>query len=280
MENKASSPVAAPAPKPIDTKMSKLKVAFLYVLIGGLVISALISVVSILVGHFNEVSGKALLTTLIFVTHSLLVIAIVSADKNNRLGKDLISTTILGAVIANMFTSTLGTWQLWPNDASWKAFEVYLLAIGVAFIVTASLKLRLSGHKVTNNLVYATIGLILLLALLLVPWIVIPDSTIISSFYYRLVGAVTILAATTLSVSVIINRIAVSQHAELKVKTASGTLTGGMLAIYVSIGTIVALFWFTGFFSFIVGAASVDHITDSPYSSQDNSDFNYTYTKN
>jgi len=271
MEHKKSSPSVHVADKQvIEQKMGKLKVAFLYILIGGLVISALISVVAILIGEFNEAVLKALLTTFIFVTHSLLVIAIVSADRNNRLGKDIISTAILAAVIANMFTSTLGTWEIWAADASWKAFLVYMLVIGAAFIVTASLKLRLGAHKATNYLVYATAGLIVLLTALLVPWIVAPEADWINSFYYRVIGAVTILAATALSVSVIINRIAASQKPELTKRT-SAPLPGGMLAVYVTIGTVVGMFWFYGLFAFIAKATTSDRVESPTYNNRYNS---------
>ena len=258
MEEKTPVPVAPIAEaKPTNEKLGKLKLGLLYVLIGGLIVSALISVISILIGEFTEVAGKALLTTFILVTHSLLVIAIVSADRNNRLGKDLISTTILATVIANMFTATLGTWEIIPGDGAWRAFLVYMLVIGAAFIVTASLKLRSNHHKITNTLAYTTSGLLVLLTLLLVPWILIDDPAVITSFYYRLIGAVVILVATSLSITVIFNRIAAAQHHHIAKKPALA-LPGGMVAIYVTVGSIVALFWFYGFFGFLAKASTVD----------------------
>lgn len=279
MEQKKSSPsVHVSDSKEIAQKMGKLKVAFLYILIGGLVISALISVVAILIGEFNEAVLKALLTTFIFVTHSLLVIGIVSADRRNRLGKDVIPTAILATVIANMFTSTLGTWELWASDASWKAFLVYMLVIGAAFIVTASLKLRLGAHKATNYLVYGTTGLVILLTALLVPWIVVPEADWVNSFYYRLIGAVTILAATTLSVSVIINRIAASQKPELTKKNPVATLPGGMLAVYITFGTVVGMFWFYGLFAFIGKATTIDRYESPRYNDRfEVKDYNNRY---
>ena len=259
MEQKTPVPVTPSIhPKPIDPKMSKLKLAFLYVLIGGLVISALISVVAILIGQFNETVLKALMTTFIFVIHSLIVIAIVSADRNNRLGKDIISTTILLTVIANMFTTTLATWQILPYDTSWKTFQVYTLAIGSAFIVTAILKLRTLTHKLTNNLTYTTVGLIILLTVLFVPWILNPDFSWNNSFYFRLIGAMTILAATTFSVAVIFNRIAASQKHQSVKKKDLPPLTGGMVAIYICVGTIVGVFWLVGFSNLVSHAVFVN----------------------
>ena len=88
-----SLPNAEPTPEvasdaPVkEQRLGKLRLAFLYVLIGGLILSALISVFGILIGEFNSVIQKALLTTFIFVSHSLIVLALVSADTKNQIGR-------------------------------------------------------------------------------------------------------------------------------------------------------------------------------------------------
>lgn len=259
MDEKTTVPVQTPeVKKPIDPKFSKIKLAFLYVLIGGLIVSALISVIAILIGQFNEVVVKALLTTFIFVTHSLIILAFVSADRNNALGRTIFPTTIFVAIVANMFTTTLGTWGVWDNDISWRAFLLYMLAIGAAFIATGALKLRVA-HKTTNIAVYATVLFIALLTVVLIPWVFAPHVEWLGSFYYRVIGAITILGATTLSLSVIFNRIAVSQKPELAKHTqVKESLPGGMLAIYIVVGIIVAYAWLYGLVTLIASAATVN----------------------
>ncbi|MFY9227958.1 MAG: hypothetical protein WAO28_01360 [Candidatus Microsaccharimonas sp.] len=253
-------------------KFGKLRLAFLYILIGGLAISALISVIAILIGEFNQAVVKALLTTFIFVTHSLLVLAIVSSDKHNQLGKSLIPTTILGAVIANMLTSTLGTWELWLNNLSWKSFLFYMLVIGVVFLITVILKLRLA-HKATNTLVYVTVGLLVLMTTILTPWVFAPDAAFIGDFYFRLIGAVTILSATALSIAAIVNRIAVAQNRKLVGSDPKSLpITGGTLAINIVVGIMVAIFWSYGLTVLLTQALTSDNprhscTTTSDYSS-------------
>ena len=262
MEEKIPVPAQATvAKKSIDPKLGKIKIAFLYVLIGGLIISALISVIAILVGQFNEVVVKALLTTFIFVTHSLLILAFVSADRHNTLGKAIFPTTIFIAIVANMFTSTLGTWGIWDNDVSWRAFLLYALAIGSAFIATGVLQLRVA-HRNTNTAVYATVFFLALLTLVLIPWVLSTDSSWLGSLYYRVIGAITILGATTLSLSVIFNRIAVSQNPALVKKTQPRVdIPGGLLAIYIVIGTVVGFVWMFGLSALVLSASSVDQPT-------------------
>jgi hypothetical protein len=276
MESKKPAPeqvAVSPTIVSIDPKLSKLKVAFLYILIGGLVVSALISVMAILIGQFNEVVLKALLTTFIFMSHSLLIIALISADRYNTIGKALFPTTIFVTIIANMLTTTLGTWGVWNNDVSWRAFLLYMLIIGSAFIVTAALHLR-TTHRNTNIAIYATVSCVSLLTIVLIPWVFAHTPSDLGSFYYRLIGALTILAATALSLSVIFNRIAVSQHPELtKINQTRVSLPGGMLAIYIVIGVIAAYAWSFGLFALIGSAASVDRAR-APYTPYSDSQYN------
>jgi len=249
------------AQEAITNKFGKIRLALLYVLIGGLVVSALISVAAILIGEFNESILKALGTTFVFVIHSLLVLGIVSADTNNQLGKTIVSTTILATVIASMLTSTLGIWDLWWDDASWKAFLIYNLLIGSAFLIAGTLKLRLK-HLATQTLAWLTVALIGTLTALLAPWIAAPNADWISDFYFRLIGAVAILASTSLILLVIFNRIALSQRPGLsKTRPASKPLAPGALAINITVGVIVSFFWVYGLAYFIVQAT---HMSEKP----------------
>jgi len=277
------TPVSAQVPEqpiittPVDKKMSKMKVAFLYVLIGGLIISALISVISILVGQFNEVVGKGLLTTFIFVAHSVLILTLVSADRHSTIGKELFPTTIFVAIVANMLTTTLSTWGVWDSDISWRAFLLYTLAIGVAFIATGALRLRVA-QRTTNIVVYMTVALLAALTLALAPWVLATDPAWLGSFYYRLIAAISILGATSLLLSVIFNRIAVAQHAELRVPRQQSNLPGGLLAIYIVIGVIVGFSWMFGFSALIVSASKTQQPTTNYTNSRyDNTRYDYNY---
>ena len=237
----------------VAERFSKAKLAFLYVLIGGLVLSALISMYAILIGEFNDVVQKALWTTFIFVTHSLLILTIVSTDKHNQLGRSIVPTVILGTILANMVTTVLGTWEVWEDSLSWRAFALYLLLIGSSFIIAGLLKLRVA-HTPTLAILYTTISLVGVWTLLLVPWIFV-DVDMLDQLYFRLVGALTILTATALSIGVIIRGIALSQQPALKAtRPAAEVYPGGLIAVVITIGTIVAFGWFIGFIAFLISA--------------------------
>ncbi len=283
----APVPVHTPAPTPLQpapaegSRLSKIKLGFLYVVIGGLVVSALISVVAILIGEFNSVIQKALYTTFLLVLHGCIALLIVLADKRNQIGKSLIATTILGVVIANMVTSALGVWDILPGDMSSRLVGVYTLLVGTAFIIAGMLRLRLP-HQATTMLGYVSCALMALLALSLIPWILFHDSPFLSDLYYRAVGAAGILTVTSLLITCIVNRITVAQRPDLVAAQHKPLgYQGGMLAIVIVSGVLAALFWLYGIGSFIYSATYYHTYTEPRYDSYYNdSTYDYDYRNN
>lgn len=255
-----SKSVAAVTPIDNTRKVSKIKLAFLYILVGGLVVSALISITAVLLGEFNSVVAKALLTTFIFVSHSLIVLAVVLADRENRIGTALVPTVILGTIIANMITTSLGTWGVWDTEYSWRAFMLYMLFIGVAFLVTWIKRIAIA-HTVTKTSTYATLGVLVALTALLGIWIIAPDFAK-EALFFRVIGALSILGITTLSVAVIFNRVAIAQKPELALTAPKEpALHGALLAIVITFGSVASLFWLFGFFALIAAGYTAE--TDS-----------------
>jgi hypothetical protein len=238
---------------PVENSSKSMKLAIMYVLIGGLVLSALISVAAILIGEFNEIIQKTLFTTFIVVTHTLILLGFISNDKQALLGRSLVPTTIFGVILANIVTSTLGTWGVWDSDISWRAFSLYALLIGTAFIAAGLLRARIAHPGVTAA-AYTSLGLLGLWTLLLVPWIFI-DVSMLDEFYFRLVGAASILLATAVAVTIVLRQIIISQKPELKAVSTEPHLNAGMLAVIITVGVIVGIMWFVGFFAFLVSAA-------------------------
>lgn len=267
----ALQPVAeVPQPATVDSeKVSKIKRAFLYVLVGGLGLSALISIGAILVGEFNSVVAKALFTTLIFVSHSLIVLSIVLADRNNLIGKAIVPTVILGSIIANMLTASLGIWGIWDNVYSGRAILLYALFIGASFLYVWVRQLRIA-NTVTTIATNATIIVIAALTLLIGTLTIAPEFFVVQDpFFYRVISALTILGFTTLSIAAIFNRLALTQNPELAATAPKEPkLTSGLLAIVITVGSIVGLIWFIGLIAVIsagVNAENRSRYSDDKY---------------
>ena len=242
-------PVATTQPN----RLSKLKLAFLYVLIGGLAASGLLAIIALLVGSFSTEIQRSLQTIFIFFSHSLLILALLWSDKYDDVGRKLLPTSIFALTLANIITTTLATWEIISTDTGWRALGLYFLIIGAMFIITGLLKLRLK-HKVTSQGIYATIGSVSLLVIALAPWVLVENNTF-DPLYFRVVAALAILTSTIFIIAIILRSIALAHNSELKAsKPVSAPIANGLLAIYIVVGVITAMVWSTGLTGFIVNA--------------------------
>ena len=234
-----------------SARLPKLKTAFLYVLIGALVVSAIIAVLALLIGQFNAAIGRSFLTIFILFSHSLFILALLWADSRNDVGRKLLPTSILALAFANMITTTLATWDIISVDTAWRSFWLYFLLLGAVFIIVGTLKLRVN-QTATQVALYTSTGLIALTVLTLIPW-VLDLFAELDPVYYRVLAALSILATTAYMVAIIIRGIATSNDPSLKLVNQDGDkVSGGMLAIYITLGTVASFVWFIGFVALLV----------------------------
>ena len=263
-----AAPTAAPAPAPTavpeapaqDSRLTKLKSAFLYVLIAGIAAAAITSVAALLVGEFTSSIGKSLLTILVLFSHSLLMLAVLTADRYNQVGKGLLPTAILILVFASMISSTLGIWEIISAETAWRALGLYFLAMGAVFVILGLLKLRIA-HQITQISLYASIGFIVITVIALTPW-VLDLVTRFDPLYFRIIAALSILATTAFLIGIVVRSIALAHDDSLKLTAPVKTpYSGTMLAIYIIIGVITAIVWCVGFTMFLVSGVE----SASPY---------------
>ncbi len=238
----AAQPVDMPAP---SARITKLKSAFLYVLIGALVISAIVAVMALLIGQFNASIGRSFLTIFILFAHSLFILGLLWADTRNQVGRNLLPTTILALTFANMLTTMLATWDIISIDTAWRTFWLYFLILGTVYIISGSLKLRIA-HTATQVTLYTAVGLISLAVLSLVPWVL----DIFSPFdpiYFRIIAALSILATTAYMIAIIMRGLAIGRNQAIKATRPVGPKTpSGLLAIYITLGVFASIVWLVG----------------------------------
>ena len=247
-----------------ENRINTLKLAFMYVLIGGLASSALVAILALLIGSFNSAIQNSLLTILIFFSHSLFILALLWTDKHNEVGRGILPTTLFGLALANMITTTLATWDVISDSSAWNALGLYFLLIGGVFILIGILRLFIQ-HKPTKISLYGAAGAVTAFVLTLVPW-VLSSTKDFDPLYFRVVAAVAILASTIFLIAIILRSIALARSPELRAtKSASQPISGGLLAIYITIGSIAAMVWCAGLTGFLVSAvqASQPYRNDS-----------------
>lgn len=247
-----SAPAEATPGDPQPSRLTKLKTAFLYVLIGALAASAITAVLALLIGNeFNAAIGRSLLTIFVLFIHSLIILAVLWADTRNQVGRKLLPTTILGLTFANMVTTMLGTWDIISSDTAWRAFGFYFLILGAAFIMAGTLKLRIA-HTATQAAIYASAGFIGITVLALAPWVLDLFSPL-DQLYYRIVAALSIVTTTVYMIAIILRGIALGHNNALKAtRPLSEPTPGGMLAILITLGTLTSIVWFFGLIALIV----------------------------
>ncbi len=265
VKEEVATPVATPVAEASPNRLGRLKTAFMYVLIAGLAAAAITSIIALLVGQFTSGIAKSLLTILIFFSHSLLILAILWADKFNQVGKLVLPTTITALVFFNMISTTLGTWEIINAETAWRAFSMYFLILGAAFIAVGLLRLRLQ-HQATQITIYSSIGLIAITVIALIPWVLnIFDN--FDELYYRVIAALAILATTTLLIGIVIRAIALGRDETLKLTAPAKTPTPpGLLAIYITVGSLAAIVWCIGLTAFLVDGIQSSY-PDSQYKS-------------
>lgn len=255
------------APHPAPARLTRLKTAFLYVLIAALAAAALTSVIALLVGQFTSSIIKSLLTITIFFTHSLAILALLWADRYNQVGKNILPTTIIILVFANLISTTLGTWEIISTETAWRAFSLYFLILGATFIITGLLKLRIA-HQVTQITLYAAIGLIAATVIALAPWVLhVVDQ--FDPLYFRIVAALSILGTTSFLIGLVIRGIAIGHNEQLKLTSPKpNPVSGGMLAIYIVTGVITAIVWCVGLTAFLVNGVQASNPHSDRYNNE------------
>ena len=236
-------------------RIGNLKTYFLYVLIVGLGLAALTSVIALLIGEFTAVIGKTLLTILSLFIHSLLLLAIMWADTDNRIGKALVPTTLFVTLFASLVTTTLGVWGILSSQTVGYWMSLYFLALGGAYIITALQALRSKSHavQISSNV---SIGFVAATLIALVPFVL----HVVEHFdplYFRIIGALSILSSASFLISLILRSIAKSKGQSDSKKTVQ-QMPGGMLAIYIITGVITAISWNVGLASLIVSGADAN----------------------
>lgn len=252
-----------PQPSTSPSRLNRLKTAFLYVLIGALAAAAITSVIALLVGQFSSSIAKALLTILVLFTHSLIILAILTADRFNQVGRLLLPTAITVVVFASIVSTTLGIWEIISAETAWRALSLYFFVLGAVFIIIGLLRLRLA-HQATQIALYTAIGFIVATILAISPWVL----QVVDAFdplYFRIVAALSILATTSFLIGIVIRGIALAHNDALKQTTpAKQPLSGGLLAIYIVSGVLTAIVWCVGFTAFLVSGVQASNPTSQP----------------
>jgi hypothetical protein len=204
----------------IMVDLKEFKKFFLFNMIGSLIICALVAVVSVLVGSFNEISAKALLTLFMVIVHSFVCLAFIWDDEKRDTSNNLsfFSNVLFGIIILSFLTSILGVWDIINGET---VGHLYLTFGVIAFAALHANILAKALDKETYIDVVVYLNYIFILAVvgLLIPVIFVTNSmTALPEMYFRILSAMAIIDGTCTVLTIIFYRWYLHTHPELRVK--------------------------------------------------------------
>lgn len=196
-----TQPQGATPPEAEEARSPYWKFA-VWIAIGALIAAALVCVVWVLIGDQNGLIGRAFLTIVLLAAFA--GAALIDASVAPRRPQWYVLVSMVGWVLA-LLAGAIKIWAplegQWPWDDSpiVRFFEfvgiVVVLRLAILHIRLFTKTQREPRNAFTTVVVPITVGLVSVLAILLILPLLLARSVDFSEFYWRVVVAVTILAA-------------------------------------------------------------------------------------
>jgi len=193
---------------------TELKKFFLFSLIGALIVAALVAVVTVLIGKFNETAWRVMYTLFMVIVHSLISLAFIWDDKRQDTFDRLsFFTNVLFVVIVLSFmTSILNIWDIIPGDLVWNLYQTYFV-IGFASLHSNILAKALDKEGYLDKIIYLNYVLIVIVVAMLMPIIYLESAfDRLGELYYRILGASAIIDGTLSILSIIFYKLYMNKH--------------------------------------------------------------------
>ena len=242
---------------------AEFKKFFLFNLIGALVISAIVAVITVLIGEFNETAARVLFTLLMVVVHSLIALAFIWDDtRQNTFDRLAFFTNVLFLIIVVSFiTSVLGIWKVIPGEMVANLYQTYFV-IGFASLHSDILSKALKRENYLDMIVYLNYVFIAIVVSMLMPVIFIDNAfNVLGEIYYRFLGAAGIIDGTLSILAIILYKLYMHKHPEEQNTLAGGVQSGKtqkkglsiwvwILIAYLLLQVVLPLLFYGGFWLF------------------------------
>ncbi|HVO86680.1 MAG TPA: hypothetical protein VMT23_03045 [Candidatus Binatia bacterium] len=193
--------------------LAKLKSLFLKSLIGCLIAAAGLAVVTVLSGQFTDISEKALWTIVLVAIHCLISFGfIVNNEKQDTFDSlTFFTNSTFMLIVISFITSVLWVWGAVPSDLGARLYALYFVLF-FAILHGEILAKTVGKQPSIDRVVYFNYFFMLVVILMLLPIIFLSDSSVLGSFYYRLLAACGIVDATLTLITVIMHNLYIQKH--------------------------------------------------------------------
>ena len=193
---------------------AEFKKFFLFNLIGSLIISALVAVVTVLIGNFNEITGRVLLTLLMVIIHSIVSLGFIWDDERQNTFERLafFINVLFILIVISFVTSLFGIWKIIPSETILHLYGTYFV-IGFAALHGDILSKALNKETYMDAIVYINYLFMVIVVLMLQPIIYLADATrVLGEFYFRVLGAMGIIDGTLSILTIIFYKLYTNKH--------------------------------------------------------------------
>lgn len=195
---------------------AKFKKFFLFSLIGSLIISALVAVITVLVGDLNEITSRVFSTLGMVVIHSLMSLLFIWDDEKQNTFERLafFINVLFSLIVLSFLTSIFGIWKILPSDLVWDLYQIYFV-MGFASLHGDILSKAFSKEKYMDVIIYVNYVVMGIVVLILLPIILIDNSyKLLGEFYFRILGAIGIIDGTLSILTMIFYKLYLHKHPE------------------------------------------------------------------
>ncbi len=232
---------------------AEFKKFFIWIFIGSLIITALVAVVTVLIGEFTEITARVLLTLAMVILHSLISLSFIWDDSRRTTFEKLsfFINTIFLIIVASFITSLFSIWKIIPVEVVSDTYQTFFL-VGLAALHADILSKAANREKYMDIVIKVNYVFIVLVVGMLLPIIYITNAhTVLGDMYYRILGAVAIIDGTLSILTIIFYKLFMRKHPDLN-PVQSGKPRRSGLSMLAWIVIIFFLLQFIGSFMFLL----------------------------
>lgn len=212
-------------------KMSQFKKYYLYTLIGSLIAAAVVAIVTILIGTFNNLTARVLGTLALVVAHSLVSMTVVKDEKSKINSLAFFSETLFLLIVSSLIVSLLATWGILSPGVTYKIYAIFFV-FGFCSLHSNTIFLIRNKDRLISKLVYINQYFIGTATLMALPAILIEN---MNGIYYRIFGSIAVVDVTLTVVATILYKLYLQKHPEEKNVLLYENKNGGVLRVLLTI---------------------------------------------
>lgn len=230
--------------------LSELKTYIINLLIGSLIVSALIAVLTVLLGEFNEIFARVLLTLFMVLIHSLICLGFIWDDEKQNTFERLafFSNVSFLLIILSLFTSIFGTWEVFSSEMTWNLYQTYFV-LAFASLHGDILSKALGKEKYLDNIINVNYLFMAIVVLMLQFVIYVEEAKyVLGEMFFRILGAIGIVDGTLSILVIIFYKLYMHKHPKIDNELAHSEKKGLSIWVWILIVYLITQIIFPLFF--------------------------------